>query len=110
MASLVSRRFFTTTARRLVAQTDEKVSSEASNVPALALGAGVAVTFAGAAFYFRRSDISSEEVPWDEAVLAKHKWAAKEAPSALNAVVIPNVTLPKEVHDKLNKWGKEGYP
>lgn len=33
-------------------------------------------------------------MPWDEAALAKHK-AAKEAPSALNAVVVPNMTLPK---------------
>lgn len=33
-------------------------------------------------------------MPWDEATLAKHK-AAKEAPSALNAVVVPNMTLPK---------------
>jgi hypothetical protein len=39
-----------------------------------------------------------------------HKAAPKEAPSALNSVVVPNVTLPKELHDKFNKWGKDGYP
>ncbi|KAH7126973.1 hypothetical protein B0J11DRAFT_433136 [Dendryphion nanum] len=33
----------------------------------------------------------------------------KDAPSALNVVVIPNVTLPKELHDAYNKWGKDGY-
>ncbi|KAH6240195.1 hypothetical protein HBI15_022340 [Parastagonospora nodorum] len=33
----------------------------------------------------------------------------KDAPSALNVVVIPNVTLPKELHDTYNKWGKDGY-
>ncbi|KAF2654163.1 hypothetical protein K491DRAFT_750002 [Lophiostoma macrostomum CBS 122681] len=33
----------------------------------------------------------------------------KDAPSALNVVIIPNVTLPKELHDKYNKWGKDGY-
>ncbi|KPI38863.1 uncharacterized protein AB675_5846 [Cyphellophora attinorum] len=33
----------------------------------------------------------------------------KNAPSALNTVVIPNVTLPKELHDMFNKWGKDGY-
>jgi len=33
----------------------------------------------------------------------------KEAPSALHSVVIPNVNLPKELHDKYNKWGKDGY-
>jgi hypothetical protein len=34
----------------------------------------------------------------------------KDAPSALNTVIVPNVNLPKELHDKYNKWGKEGYP
>ncbi|PSN70371.1 hypothetical protein BS50DRAFT_632265 [Corynespora cassiicola Philippines] len=33
----------------------------------------------------------------------------KDAPSALNVVIIPNVTLPKELHDKYNKWGQDGY-
>ncbi|KAF2105680.1 hypothetical protein BDV96DRAFT_617693 [Lophiotrema nucula] len=33
----------------------------------------------------------------------------KDAPSALNVVIIPNVTLPKELHDNYNKWGKEGF-
>ncbi|KAF1838481.1 hypothetical protein BDW02DRAFT_564837 [Decorospora gaudefroyi] len=33
----------------------------------------------------------------------------KDAPSALNVVVIPNVTLPKSLHDAYNKWGKDGY-
>ncbi|KAF2679483.1 hypothetical protein K458DRAFT_422288 [Lentithecium fluviatile CBS 122367] len=33
----------------------------------------------------------------------------KNAPSALNVVIIPNVTLPKELHDQYNKWGKDGY-
>ncbi|KAL1613160.1 hypothetical protein SLS60_001392 [Paraconiothyrium brasiliense] len=33
----------------------------------------------------------------------------KDAPSALNVVIIPNVTLPKELHDAYNKWGKDGY-
>ncbi|KAF2155134.1 hypothetical protein K461DRAFT_319591 [Myriangium duriaei CBS 260.36] len=33
----------------------------------------------------------------------------KSAPSALNEVIIPNVNLPKDLHDRYNKWGKEGY-
>ncbi|PSK53976.1 hypothetical protein B9Z65_7782 [Elsinoe australis] len=33
----------------------------------------------------------------------------KSAPSALNEVIVPNVNLPKDLHDKYNKWGKEGY-
>ncbi|KKY21346.1 hypothetical protein UCRPC4_g03782 [Phaeomoniella chlamydospora] len=35
--------------------------------------------------------------------------APKNAPSALNTVIVPNVTLPKELHDMFNKWGKDGY-
>ena len=37
------------------------------------------------------------------------KNAPKDAPSALNSVVVPNVNLPKELHEKYNKWGKDGY-
>ncbi|KAJ9661946.1 hypothetical protein H2198_001698 [Neophaeococcomyces mojaviensis] len=33
----------------------------------------------------------------------------KNAPSALNTVIVPNVTLPRELHDMFNKWGKDGY-
>jgi hypothetical protein len=33
----------------------------------------------------------------------------KDHPSALNTVIIPNVTLPKELHDKYNKFGKEEF-
>ncbi|KAK8201939.1 hypothetical protein M8818_005464 [Zalaria obscura] len=33
----------------------------------------------------------------------------KDAPSALNEVIIPNVNLPRELHEKYNKWGKEGW-
>ncbi|KAF2090391.1 hypothetical protein K490DRAFT_35562 [Saccharata proteae CBS 121410] len=35
--------------------------------------------------------------------------APRDAPSALNTVIIPNVNLPKELHDKYNKYGKDGY-
>ncbi|RPA94483.1 hypothetical protein L873DRAFT_1746976 [Choiromyces venosus 120613-1] len=33
----------------------------------------------------------------------------KDAPSALHSVIVPNVNLPKGLHDKYNKWGKDGY-
>ncbi|KAK6006564.1 hypothetical protein QM012_006974 [Aureobasidium pullulans] len=33
----------------------------------------------------------------------------KDAPSALNSVIVPNVNLPRELHEKYNKWGKEEY-
>ncbi|KAA8898234.1 hypothetical protein FN846DRAFT_910186 [Sphaerosporella brunnea] len=35
--------------------------------------------------------------------------APKRAPGALNSVIVPGVTLPKEVHEKLNKYGKDNY-
>ncbi|KAL9031658.1 MAG: hypothetical protein Q9196_000329 [Gyalolechia fulgens] len=35
--------------------------------------------------------------------------APKKAPSALNSVIVPNVTLPKSWHDQFNKWGKDEY-
>ncbi|EHK96453.1 hypothetical protein GLAREA_10879 [Glarea lozoyensis ATCC 20868] len=33
----------------------------------------------------------------------------KDAPSALHSVIVPKVNLPKELHEKYNKWGKDGY-
>ncbi|KAI9050514.1 hypothetical protein LZ554_005676 [Drepanopeziza brunnea f. sp. 'monogermtubi'] len=33
----------------------------------------------------------------------------KDAPSALHSVIVPNVNLPKELHEKYNKWGKDGF-
>ncbi|KAL8980558.1 MAG: hypothetical protein Q9177_005844 [Variospora cf. flavescens] len=35
--------------------------------------------------------------------------AVKNAPSALNSVIVPNVTLPKSWHDQFNKYGKDEY-
>ncbi|OBT71695.1 hypothetical protein VF21_09107 [Pseudogymnoascus sp. 05NY08] len=35
--------------------------------------------------------------------------APRDAPSALHSVIVPNVNLPKELHEKYNKWGKDGY-
>jgi hypothetical protein len=56
--------------------------------------------------------------PWDGDGQGKYKYhpggdltkEPKDAPSALNVVVVPNVTLPAELHEKYNKWGKDGYP
>jgi hypothetical protein len=56
--------------------------------------------------------------PWDSDTLGKYKYhpggdktqSPRDAPSALNSVVIPNVTVPAEMHEQFNKWGKEGYP
>jgi hypothetical protein len=35
--------------------------------------------------------------------------APKDAPSTLSVVIVPNVNLPKELHEKYNKYGKEGF-
>ncbi|KAF8251323.1 hypothetical protein K440DRAFT_614407 [Wilcoxina mikolae CBS 423.85] len=83
--------------------------------------------FGVAGYYFGRSPTSanSEEksvnvhqMPWQGAGSSDSKYkysdastggVPKDAPSALHAVVIPNVNLPKELHERYNKWGKEGY-
>ena len=57
-------------------------------------------------------------MPWEGNTSGKYQYhpggdpknPPRDAPSALNSVVVPNVTLPKELHDKFNKWGKDGYP
>ncbi|KAJ9212634.1 hypothetical protein DTO166G4_5705 [Paecilomyces variotii] len=33
----------------------------------------------------------------------------RDAPSALNTVIVPNVTLPADLHERFNKYGKEEY-
>ncbi|RFU24372.1 hypothetical protein B7463_g11959, partial [Scytalidium lignicola] len=62
--------------------------------------------------------VAVADLPWEkEGATGKYSYhpqanlnnAPKEAPSALHSVVIPNVNLPKELHEKYNKWGKEGY-
>ncbi|EXJ62180.1 hypothetical protein A1O7_02613 [Cladophialophora yegresii CBS 114405] len=90
--------------------------------------------FGLAGFYFGRKpttatseaevSVASSSMPWqidhDHEDHSKHfkyqyhpkgdkNQAPKNAPSALNTVVVPNVTLPKAIHDAFNKWGKEGY-
>lgn len=62
--------------------------------------------------------IADQGMPWEAESLGKYKYhpggdrskEAQDAPSALNVVVVPNVTLPAELHDAMNKWGKDGYP
>ncbi|CAG8096079.1 unnamed protein product [Penicillium salamii] len=33
----------------------------------------------------------------------------RAAPSAMNTVIVPNVTLPEDLHEKFNKYGKEEW-
>ncbi|KAL5117657.1 hypothetical protein ACEQ8H_004405 [Pleosporales sp. CAS-2024a] len=89
----------------------------------LAIMSGV---FGLAGWHFSRSptSASSERAvakaegsePWKQGGTGPYQYhpggdtsVKKDAPSALNVVVIPNVTLPKELHDTYNKWGKDGY-
>lgn len=59
--------------------------------------------------------IAKDGMPWESEGAGKYKYypgndsrsEPRDAPSALNAVIIPNVTLPKDVHDKFNKYGRD---
>ncbi|RYP53232.1 hypothetical protein DL768_001736 [Monosporascus sp. mg162] len=127
MASIIARRAFTTSARRLAA--DPALKNESKRNPELAILGGIMVlTFAGAGLYFGRSPtsstsesrvgMSSASMPWEtNSPEGKYKYhpggdpnqAPKDAPSAVNVVIVPDVNLPKHLHDKYNKWGKDGY-
>ncbi|RMD39479.1 hypothetical protein DV735_g5660, partial [Chaetothyriales sp. CBS 134920] len=100
------------------------------------LGAIMAGAFGLAGYYFGRKptsasseaevSVASSSMPWqvqgdhdhdDHSKHFKYQYhpqgdksqTPRNAPSALNSVVLPSVTLPKELHDKFNKWGKESY-
>ncbi|PWW77408.1 hypothetical protein C7212DRAFT_314152 [Tuber magnatum] len=40
---------------------------------------------------------------------ADNRKPPKNAPAALHSVIIPNVNLPKRLHEKYNKYGKDHY-
>ncbi|SPQ19677.1 6b07642e-df81-416b-b66a-56527c1efbaf [Thermothielavioides terrestris] len=128
MASIIARRAFSTTVRRL-ATSEEALKTESKKNPEIMILGGVMVcAIAGAGLYFGRSPTKStsespvplakNSMPW-EAGSGQGKYqyypggdanaAPKDAPSAVNVVVIPDVELPKRLHDKYNKWGKDGY-
>ncbi|KAI0391727.1 hypothetical protein F5Y17DRAFT_397087 [Xylariaceae sp. FL0594] len=134
MASIIARRAalssrtFSTSARRFLDKPDPGLKAEGKRNPEIAiLGVVVALTLGGAGLYFGRSPttstsessvgIAKEGMPWETETQGKYRYhpggdrsaAPKDAPSALNVVVIPNVNLPKELHDQFNKWGKDGY-
>lgn len=128
MASIIARRAFSTTARRL-ATGEEALKTETKKNPEIAILGGVMVcALAGAGFYFGRTPtkstsenpvaVAKNSMPWESGSgEGKYQYhpggdasaAPKDAPSAVNVVIVPNVNLPKELHDKWNKWGKDGY-
>lgn len=87
--------------------------------------------FGLAGYYFARKPtspvsevkVSVAQMPWEDTSSGetqanfKYKYhpganpknTPQEAPSALNVVVVPNVTLPKVLHETFNKDGKDGY-
>ncbi|KAI8632676.1 hypothetical protein F5Y19DRAFT_471846 [Xylariaceae sp. FL1651] len=134
MASIIARRAalssrtFSTTPRRLV-KADPGLKDETKRNPELMILGGVMVlALGGAGLYFGRSPTSSTSessvgmassgMPWETgATEGKYRYhpggdrsaEPKDAPSAINVVVIPDVNLPKHLHEKYNKWGKDGY-
>ncbi|RCI12093.1 hypothetical protein L249_0885 [Ophiocordyceps polyrhachis-furcata BCC 54312] len=138
MASFAARRLFPTSSRRVFSTSlrrlenvvpKEELKQQTKRNPELMILGGVMVAaIGGAGFYFARSPtgVTSESVvniaksgmPWESDTDGKYhyhpggdpKKDPKQAPSALNVVIVPDVTLPKEMHDKFNKWGKDGYP
>ncbi|EPS36745.1 hypothetical protein H072_9653 [Dactylellina haptotyla CBS 200.50] len=95
------------------------------------LGAIMTGVFGVAGYYFasKPTTASSHEsvahprensMPWhsdDASATYKYKYhphgdfskPPKEAPSALHSVIIPDVELPKALHEKFNKFGKEDW-
>ncbi|KAH6686725.1 hypothetical protein F5X68DRAFT_207798 [Plectosphaerella plurivora] len=129
MASFVARRAFSTSLRRMSADSGKAALQQESkrNPELYVLGGVMVAAFAGAGLYFGSSPTKATDEqyvakagsPWEtgsgEGAYRYHPGGDKskeprEAPSAVNTVVVPNVTLPKELHEKFNKWGKEGYP
>ncbi|KAJ4153962.1 hypothetical protein LMH87_010427 [Akanthomyces muscarius] len=127
MASHITRRLFSTTTRRMA---DQSLKDESKRNPeTMILGGVMVAALGGAGYYFGRNPTSSTSessvhvtkgsAPWeaggDEAKYKYHPGGdanaePRDAPSAVNTVVVPNVTLTQEFHDKYNKWGKDGYP
>ncbi|KAI0195656.1 hypothetical protein EV127DRAFT_419333 [Xylaria flabelliformis] len=123
-----SKRNFSTTTRRLAHDDPALKAEEKRNPEVMILGGVMVLALGGAGLYFGRSPTTStseatvgmakEGMPWETgAAEGKYRYhpggdgsmEPKDAPSAINVVVIPNVDLPKRLHDKYNKWGKDGY-
>ncbi|KAI0440250.1 hypothetical protein F4803DRAFT_553231 [Xylaria telfairii] len=123
-----SKRTFSTTTRRFAQHDPALKAEEKRNPEVMILGGVMLLALAGAGLYFGRSPTSSTSestvglaksgMPWETgATEGKYRYhpggdgnaEPKDAPSAVNVVVVPDVDLPKRLHDKYNKWGKDGY-
>ena len=83
--------------------------------------------FSLAGFYFARKPTSSSSEqtvamapnskPWESGTSGKYQYhpggdrtsAPRDAPSALHSVVVPNVNLPKHLHEQFNKYDKDEF-
>ncbi|KUI61264.1 hypothetical protein VP1G_08443 [Cytospora mali] len=110
MASRIATRFFSTTARRM---NEQALKQETKRNPELMVLGGVMVAaLGGAGYYFGRTPTTSTSeqkvpqagMPWETGSTdGKYQYypggdknaAVKEAPSAVNVVVVPDVNLPK---------------
>ncbi|KAJ2906004.1 hypothetical protein MKZ38_003487 [Zalerion maritima] len=117
-------RAFTTSARRFVVKDKELASKQKANPELMILGVIMVAALGGAGWYFgttpgqdnAEASVKNAGMPWETGSgEGKYKYhpggdanaATKDAPSALNASIIPNVTLPKYLHDSFNKFGKD---
>ncbi|KAK3711870.1 hypothetical protein LTR37_009388 [Vermiconidia calcicola] len=125
------RRTYAEEARRTDANNNDKnvLQQGARRDPELyTLFAIMSGAFALAGWHFSRNPTSSSSENKVSVVAGSEPWnqgggegkyqyhpggdkskARKDAPSALNEVIIPGVNLPKDLHERYNKWGKEGY-
>ncbi|KAH6693243.1 hypothetical protein EV126DRAFT_429537 [Verticillium dahliae] len=112
MASLIARRAFTTSLRRMTDQGKQQITQDSKRNPETFILGGVMVfALAGAGFYFGSSPTKSTSEthvvkagsPWEtgskEGAYRYHPGGdtsnePRDAPSAVNTVVVPNVTLP----------------
>ena len=61
--------------------------------------------------------MAPNSAPWQSGTSGKYQYhpggdrtkALKDAPSALHSVVIPNVNLPKHLHEQFNKFDKDEF-
>ncbi|KKA27590.1 hypothetical protein TD95_001444 [Thielaviopsis punctulata] len=125
--SSAARRFFSTSVRRLADNSKAELKKDSKKNPeVLILGAVVTAALGGAGYYFGANPTKSTSETavhvasnvWEAGGTGKYKYypggdptkSPKDAPSALNVVVVPGLTLPADVHERYNKWGKDGYP
>ncbi|KAF8534604.1 hypothetical protein BDD12DRAFT_859615 [Trichophaea hybrida] len=86
------------------------------------LGAIMTAAFSLVGFYFGRHPTSKTRLGEENINIAENTspWSVKDGEIensdrnnykyiALNAVIVPNVDLPKSLHDRFNKWGKDNY-